>query len=261
MKQESIKDALLTLGLSTEESQTYLLLAGCNSASAQELAKKMKRPRSSVYNFLNGLLQRNLIITELTPKGALYRALPPKTWRHVLEKDREDLANRARIIEQIIPKLEHLKKGTPQSTPHIQTVKGKRNVENMLYYLCPEWRKSYVRRNDFVMWGYQDHTFVEEYSKWHEHAWTTRNENEEIRLFSTPQGVAQQNREKIQKREIRLLPEGMEFPCSVWIHGDFIILAYTRTHEHHGVAICDHFSADMLRGVFRYLWWETGRKQ
>ncbi len=258
----NIQSQLELLGLSTKEIKLYLALVELGKSSISTLCRHCSIPRTTAYPFINKLCNQGLITKELLPDGGVsYSLSPPHAFLRLIDQDQELLTKKEKSIKELIEFISPHLQGRAHSVPKLQFVEGKRAVENLLYISLPQWKKSYERLNDFSLWGYQDHTFVNEYRRWHEHAWKSRNPKEKIFLFSTPEGVKQQQREKIASRSIRPLPQGFEFPCSIWIRGDHILFAMTRFRPHYAVLLVDTVISQALKTMFMMLWQLTKTKE
>jgi sugar-specific transcriptional regulator TrmB len=252
-----IADLLQNFGLSPEVASTYAELIQRGPLSAQQLSDRLGLPRTTIYGYLSELLQRGLVSREENSSRSVFAPLNPGKLLGVIEDTRATLRTQEDGFAKIIREFENSRGGDLPQYPIIQHYRGKKQIEQMLYALQPEWRRSYERLGMFTMWGYQDHTFVEQYSRWHTHAWQTRSSDEEIRLFSNREGASQQKNAKIERREIRVLPNNAELTTSLWIHGDYIVLAMTRSKPHYAVVVVDPILSANMRLVFQLLWAAT----
>jgi sugar-specific transcriptional regulator TrmB len=238
----------------------YVQLLDRGPMSAQEISKLMGVPRSTVYGYLSELAERGLVTRDADTQRSIFTANNPSTLQGVVENTRAKLRAQEESLSKLQTLLAESQRRERTKTPVVQYYQGKQQVEQMLYTLQPEWRKSYTRIGSHVMWGYQDHTFVEQYRRWHDHAWKTRQPNEQIKLFSNSEGVKQQKQERINNREIRALPKGIHFSSSIWLHGEYIILAMTREKPHYAVSLFDPIFSANLRAVFQMLWEATSTR-
>lgn len=242
------------LGLNQKEIVIYLALAELGKSTAQAVAKKAGLPRTSAYGFLDSLLELGLIQREQARDTTYYQVNDPQSFLRLLDREKAKLAEKEKSISEIMTVIDTYIEGREFSIPKLQFFEGRDRIETMLYQYLPLWRRSYKKIGDYTMWGYQDHTFVDEYQKWHKHAWESRDGNEIIKLFSTKEGVAQQSKDALVNREIRLLPEDIEFPCSIWIHGEYVLFGITRSQPHYLVLMHDTVFSAALRAMFQMLW-------
>ncbi len=72
------KPLINLLGVSEQESLVYLALLELGEANIQDIAKKSGVKRTSIYNFLQEMKEKGLIIQTSKHKGRLYTAVNPK---------------------------------------------------------------------------------------------------------------------------------------------------------------------------------------
>jgi sugar-specific transcriptional regulator TrmB len=250
MLEQTLKD----FGFNVREAEIFSSLVEAGPQTVQELSRLLGMPRATLYGMLSGLSDRGFVISSINKSTTVYSASPPSSFSHAVAKEREALTAKEKYAEKLTEMLTPMLSAGAVATPKLQLFQGKKKVEEMLYRYLPEWRKSYERLGHWTMWGYQDHTFVEQYRRWHEYAWAVRDGRESIKLFSNIEGVEQQKKEGIVNREIRPLPKGIEFSSSIWIHGDYIVLGMTRKKPHYSMLIIDQILAENLRSVFQMLW-------
>lgn len=243
-----------SLGFSENEKRTFLALLETGKATAQTISKAAGLARSTIYGALDLLVKKGVVGSEQSRSTSYYFLCEPGSFRRMIERERDELKKKELIAEEVVNIIKPHLKGSSAQVPRLQYYEGKEAVENMLYESIPKWRASYERLDHYTMWGYQDHTFVEQYRKWHDYAWRSRSFREEIRLYSNKAGVDQQKKERIEKREIRPLPEDTQFASSIWVHGDFVVLANTRKKPHYAFQIHDPTLSSNLRTVFQLLW-------
>ena len=250
-----IESKLESIGLNAKEVGAYLSILSIGTASVSEIAKKCGVPRTTLYPALESLVERGLLMKEIDPRGgAKFSARAPDSFVDMLRDDARKLNARLEVAKELSQVLAPFFGKRSQYVPKLRFVEGKRAIDKLLYSAIHDWRRSYERIGDWTMWGYQDHTIVEEYRAWHEYAWKIRNPKERICLFSSDSGVGQQNREKIARRELRVLPSGHEFPCSIWIHADHVLFAVTSSKPHFAILLVDTIISQTLRSLFQLLW-------
>jgi sugar-specific transcriptional regulator TrmB len=246
---------LSSLGLKRKEIATYLAILDLGEGNVTEVAKRAGISRTTLYTFLDSLIDKGLVTRRLGAKRTvLFSPSSPDAYQDLLNRERQMLEKKmqaaATVGELIKPYFGKRSAFVPKS----RFVEGKREVEKLLYLAIHDWRESYARQKDWTMWGYQHHSFVEEYREWHEYAWKIRDKREKICLFSTQVGKSQQSRDKIEQREIRPLPGGYDFPCSIWVHADHVLLGMTSSKPHFAILVVDVVIAKTLQTLFKMLW-------
>lgn len=251
---DSLQSQLEHIGLSARECETYLALFQAGSATAQHVARELSIPRSTVYGYLNALVEKNLISEEERGGTTHYVMNPPTALERWIQVRKDELAEQEQAASHLVKALTPGFASHSSRTPKVIVAKGKKAVEQLLNRYSPQWNLSYKRIKPQVMLGYQDHTFVEEYYKWHKKEWFDPNAPKAIQLFSTPEGYKQQQRDRVPNREIKLLPVGVDIASSIWIHGEYVLLGNTRTDAHTAVLVYEPMLAENLRSIFMMLW-------
>lgn len=246
--------AFQKLGFSDKEERVYLALAELGQSSATLLSKQTEIPRATLYGVLDALIEKGVASREQRRGASHYVLNSTDSLSRIVERHRNEVSEQEQVAKELITMLTPQLRGRHHGLPSVQIFEGKQNIETMLYDYLPAWRRSYVRSGDPVLWGYQDHTIVETYRKWHEYMWETRSPKEEIRLFTNPTDLEKELHVQIPRREIRALPEHVQFSSSIWIYGDYIVMAITRQKPQYAVQMKDSMLASNLRTIFRLLW-------
>ena len=249
-----IDELFSKLGYSKKEIQVYLALAEQGKTSASIISKQTKIPRATVYTTLDSLLNRGVVTSEHTSGKTLFVASPPSAFSREVDRERDELDGKEKAAKDLANAISPYLKNVAISMPRMNFIEGKRNIDNFLYDMLPTWRQSIADSSDYTLWGYQDHTFVQEYRKWHDHLWKTKSPKEKIRLFSNPSSIEHELLHKIPNREVRALPEGVHFRSSIWLYGDYILMAMTRERPNFAFHICNEMFASNLRTIFQLLW-------
>ncbi len=120
---------LIEFGLSDKEAKTYLALLELEISGVQEIAKNAGINRSSAYVTLESLKKKGLVSISDDKSVRQYVATPPDA----LLRTAEDMAMRqeniVKKIEQIIPDMKALYKGT-KDKPLVKVFEGKQGLIN-----------------------------------------------------------------------------------------------------------------------------------
>lgn len=249
-----LEESLAKLGFSTKERRVYSALVDSGRASAGALCKRVNLPRATVYSILSSLVERGVVSEDHSRGTTIFTVNSPDVFRRIVDEERADLAAKTEAAKDLEKMLEPLLKKSIFTLPKLQFFEGKQNIENMLYQYLPEWRQSMVQVGENTEWGYQDPTFVEHYRKWHDYLWRTMGPKEKIKLFSNASDVEKEIGHKISGREVRALPKGVQFASSIWIYGEYIIMASTREKPHYAYQLKDSVFGSNLRTIFQLLW-------
>jgi len=117
------KEILKEYGLTEKEAKLYLASVALGTASITELAKKSNLKRPTTYIIIDELLKKNLLVKVPKGKKICYRPEHPKTLK-------ENLQERAKQIEQLIPYLAQLHEKSSQK-PKIRFYEGKEKIHKI----------------------------------------------------------------------------------------------------------------------------------
>lgn len=246
-----IENYFLKLGFNQTETKVYLSLAEIGKSTASLLAKKINIPRTTVYSVLNNLQHKGLVALEKKKNTTFYTSNNPQAILRNLLEEKNNLNSKESLAKELIQLAIPYFKSQLFSIPKIQFYEGKKNVESMLYQNTEMWHQS-MENFDNTYWGYQDHTFVEQYMEWLEWSWKIKKEDVKIKLISNRAKVEKSL--KVKGRTILAVAKDLDFSSSIWICGDYIILIMTRHQPHYAFQLKDAVFAANLRSLFQMLW-------
>jgi DNA-binding MarR family transcriptional regulator len=249
-----LTDSFEKLGLSAKEQRVFLALADSGKTTATTLSKLSGIPRATLYSILDKLIAKGVVSTERNRGTTSFLITSPSVFVRLVDEEKERLKEKEHAAKEIVTFLEPYLKSSHYNIPKVQLFEGKQHIESMLYDYLPVWRESYSRAGGYTLWGYQDHTFVEQYLRWHHYMWDTRDPREQICLFSNAADVGETIGQKIPRREVRVLPEGITFSSSIWIYGEYIVMGMTRQKPHYALQMKDPIFSSNLRSVFQMMW-------
>jgi len=126
----------------------------------------------------------------------------------------------------------------------------------MLYNNLPEWERS-LARSDFTYWGFQDHSFAEQYRDWLDYSWQRQVASKHplrICLYSNDVQIERRRKGRVKNCDIRFFPKEFSFDTTFWVAGDYLCMVFSREKPHYGLQIKDARLTANLRMVFRVLW-------
>lgn len=252
----SINPLLKKIGLNDKEILVYLTLLKSGKTTPAQLAKLTKINRATIYNIVKSLLTIGIIAEDLGGKILYLTPLPPESLNQVIERPKRELEEKEELVKKAIAELSLIKAEKKYPIPKIRFVEEDK-VENFLYENFTKWNNE-ILKTDCIWWGFQDHSLVENYEKWIMWTWHTKEYQDpriKAQLLSNVSPIEQKMGKKLSrnKRDIRFL-SGMDFTSSIWIAGDYIVMAVTREHPFYLIEIHDAMLAHNMREVFKKLW-------
>jgi sugar-specific transcriptional regulator TrmB len=252
----TINDTLKELGLNDKEIKVYLALLKHGRTTPTVLSKLTKINRATVYNIAKSLLTLGIIAEDLGGKTLYLSPLPPDNLKQIIEKPKRELKEKELLVKKAIAELGLIQSGQNYPVPKIRFVEEDK-LEDFLYENFAKWN-SELLRFDATWWGFQDHSLVEHFEDWIMWTWHTKeyqNPRIKAKLLSNASQIEQKMGKKLSriKRDIRPVV-GMNFTSSVWVAGDYLVMAMTRQHPFYLVEIHDAMLAHNMREVFKTLW-------
>jgi len=103
-------EILTQLGLTDTEANVYLTLVKLGEGKLGEIQKEINISSSSAHQCLKSLIQKGLISFILKNNIKYYCPSPPNSLKQLLAKPREELAQREKQLEKLIPHLQKVEK-------------------------------------------------------------------------------------------------------------------------------------------------------
>lgn len=249
-----VNQLLEQLGFSDKEIRVYLEVLKQGKATPARIAKTTGINRSTVYAVSEELLEKGVIFKEVGQKIVHLVAKPVDELEILCDEDKRRLERKKKIVQEAVQELERYPKNIRYSVPKIRFVEED-DLEDFLHKRMEEWNKS-ARTVDGSCWGFQDHSFAENFQKWITWAWKTY--HLKVNLLSNQSEIEQTLKKAYdEKREIRFWEKELDFTASTWINGDYVVIIVTRQQPFYAVEINDKVLAHNLREVFKQIWKET----
>ena len=249
-----INQILLELGLNEKEIEVYLEILKRGKALPSNIAQATGINRATIYSVAQNLIEKGLILGDVTAKTLELTALPASELNNLIEREARKLEEKRKLASQAIEELSQLPLNTKYSVPSIKFIK-ENNVEEFMYKRIQEWNKS-LKRTDKIWWGFQDHTFVENFKKWMGDYWEQESSRDiKVKLLSNISEVEEtMAKEAWEDREIRFWKKEVKFTSTLWIVGEYIVMVYTKDKPFYLVEINNFVMSQNLREVFKNIW-------
>jgi sugar-specific transcriptional regulator TrmB len=255
----STQETLHKIGLNEKEIKIYVTLLKNGRTTPATLSTLTKIHRATVYNLAKGLINKGIIAEDLSGKTLYLIPLPPSHLHQLIEKPSRELEEKEDLVKKAIAELSLITADKKYPVPKIRFVEEDQ-LENFLYDNFGKWNEE-ILKYDGVWWGFQDHSLVEHYEKWIMWTWGTKEYQDprvQAKLLSNASPIEYKMEKRMSriKRNIRFIP-GMDFTSSIWVGGDYLVMAVTRQHPHYLFEIHDATLAHNMREVFKKLWTQT----
>lgn len=230
------QELLQNLGLEEKESKVYLVLLKLSEATATAISEKANLDRTLIYQLANKLIEKGLVSYIIKNNVKYFYPANPK-------KLLQDLKNKEKELQKIMPKLINLTKTQEQETK-VEIYRGMEGLKTIL--------KDIIRtKEDYIAFGEEGrpqkilsidmHQFLKELEK---------NKIKEKVL------VREDLRKKVLKSKnsiFKYLPKEHLSPVTTIVYGDKTA-NFIWTSPYHVIVITNKEVANSFRSHFKALW-------
>lgn len=118
---------LKKIGLTDKEVAVYLACLELGPSPVQMIARKAKVVRATTYVVLDGLMQQGLVTKFEQGKKTMFAAEPPLQLKRLLEKQAEEVWDKGRLLDRVLPELQVLMR-TAGDRPSVRYFEGKEGL-------------------------------------------------------------------------------------------------------------------------------------
>lgn len=245
---ENLEKKLLKVGLNEKAITVYLALLAIGKGNVSAIARKSGLKRTSLYQYLDELLQRDFLFQTVKGKRVEYAAANPRKLLSSFEKEKRELDRKRTSVEAAIPELEALYLKSFRK-PQVTFYEGKDRVYEAYSVMVDT-------KHDVYTLFSLDHFF----------SVFTREENHELLMILQASGVKLYD--LIEKPEVeterswmknydsfmkgKVLPAELRFESDLMVTGDRLMLVSFENLV--AVIITDHAIADMQRRFLKFIW-------
>lgn len=247
MEKEFVK-----IGLNKNEQDAYLAILGAGKISHQGVSKLTRINRTTVYSIARKLQNMGLITEDLGAKINYLLPERPEAIKNIFGNEEKELAEKKEAAANLAKELATISMGKSYSVPKIKFIEDK-DLDIFFRKELSAWTESGLKA-DNTYWGFQDHFFTEKYRHLIDWSWENIPTDTKVRFFTNKADIEQEMQKKYPERQIRVLSENESFDSSLWVIGDYIIMARSRERPHYMVEICDPVLARNQRQLFKNLW-------
>jgi sugar-specific transcriptional regulator TrmB len=248
-----VSEILQQLGFNEKEIKIYLTVLEHGKMAPAQVARLTSINRTTVYAIAKELVAKGVITEDLAGTKSSLIALPPEDLKTLAHKEERELENKKILINQAIQELQSIPKNPDYFIPKITFI-YEEDVKDFLYKQTSSWNES-IMKTDGVYWGFQDPTFVQNFSDWIDWYWIQAPPKLVLKLLTNDSEfeseVAQR---KYERRTIRFWNSVGNFTASTWVNGDYLIMVMTNKHPFYLVQIYDPTLAHNMREVFKGIW-------
>lgn len=249
-----IQQLLQQLGFTEKESDVYLAILQQGKISHADVAKITNINRTTVYAAVKQLVHMGVIYEDSGSSTTYLLARPPEQLRIIVDTEKAALVQKNNIVNQAVTELQTLVKTPRYSIPKMNFI-DEDQLQRHLYDKAPTWNTS-IMKTDGIWWGFQDHTFVEEYQEWIDWFWQECAPKELCLQLLSNESPVERNmkKKKYERRNIQFWSQAEQFTGTTWVTGDYLIMIITQQHPFYLIEIHDAVLAHNMRQVFSGIW-------
>lgn len=246
------------LDLNDSEIAVYKAVLAAGGIAPAALAKAAGVKRTTAYSIARSLVEKGLITEDTTRRPRVFVPAAPEQVLALVDADKQRLAEREASYRSLADELAKLSAGKTYPVPTVRFIEESK-LKDFLYKETEVWDKNILVSGELTWWGFQDHSFVEQFGDWIEWYWRQFPEGVDLKLLSnraeSEVRFGAKVRENITtKRNIKFWGEAANFRSTTWIIGDYLVMINTRTKPFYLVEIHDALMAHDQREVFKNLW-------
>ncbi|HVX90142.1 MAG TPA: helix-turn-helix domain-containing protein [Candidatus Paceibacterota bacterium] len=246
------------LDLNESEVAVYKAVLSGGAIEPAALAKAAGLKRTTAYSVAQSLVEKGLLTEDATRRPKVFTPATPEQVLALIKKDHERVKEREESFKQLANELSKISAGKTYPVPIVRFIEESK-VKDFLYSETSKWDKNILASGELTWWGFQDHTFVEQFGDWIEWYWKQFPETVDLKLLSNRAESEVEFGSKVRenittKRNIKFWGEAANFLSTTWIIGDYLVMINTRNKPFYLVEIHDALMAHDQREVFKNLW-------
>lgn len=239
------------LGLTEQAHRVYLSLLENGASSARTLAQNLSIPRPSVYDTLNALIRKGLIIEREEENKKFFQVDDVKNLPRLLSERMDALKSEQKELERLLPLIS---KRASSIEPKIKFYAGVEGVQQVLNDML--WYKNI---ETLAMWPISE--MIDALGKEYFEKLNRRRIPQNISIRAVwPDDKRVSFKEhpytgigKGHLRDLRVAPKGMSADMGYWIYADKVAFVSSRK-ESFGFVIHSCDFAEMMKSQFEVLW-------
>ena len=245
---------LVAFGLNHKEIKLYKVVLKAGAASPVVLARATGIKRTTAYSIARGLVEKGLLVEDTSKRPRVFTPSSPSAVQALIVEEKKRLTVREKIFKQLAEELTQNEAEKTYPVPRIRFVPEEK-IKQFLKEEAYKWDSSMLT-HDAIMWGFQDHTYVEQYPGAIEAYWKQTPKKIHLKMLTNISEAELKLGKKYPRREMRAWPKS-NFISGIWVMGDYLVTVNTRQRPHYLVEIHDAPLAHDMRELFKSLWAEV----
>jgi len=236
-------------GLSPNEAKVYYALLDLGGSLAGKISEKAEIHRRATYDALERLLEKGVISFVIKNGKKYYEAAHPSKLLDILKEKQEEIKNKEKIIQEILPDL-ILKYKENKSKLEASIYRGKEGLKTIMELILKE-RKEWLSIGSS---GKGPKVLPYFLPSWHKRRTKLRIKYKGL-ITKTSEGISRTKEfSKIALTETKFLPENIKNPQTIWVFGDKTAIILVSVEQPIIFLIENKEIANSFRDQFNYFW-------
>ena len=236
-------EELKELGLNDKEIAIYLTLLKKSPQTIWEIASKINYKRTSVYDYIKSLSQKNMILKKIENKKTFYEAVEPNYLLELMNSKKEKIASAVNKLNS----LKNIEKKVPTKVIYYLGVDGIKTIMNSVLY-----------EENSILLGYGSNKLSEKILSFYPENFAQRRleKNIQLKAIIEPKSKfgALKNKKFAKITKIKHNPLLDSQKIVVFLTSKNVIILSMDENEPAGMIIDNKAIYDSQRSLFEYLW-------
>ncbi len=226
-------------GLGEKEIKVYLELLPLGTVTIHEIVKRLGFPRSTTYHTLEYLISKGIVAKIVKKHVTYYTATEP-------EKLRDQLIEKRKLIESILPELKELKSIT-KNPSSVEIYEGFKGIHTILADLVR------VKQQVYYFGGYKKSLSVLKHLPDYVRRSRIDKKIHAKMVYDPIDEPILHTKEYQEVSELRFLNSMKDFPAMIFIYGDKVSM-FTHKTDLIGIIITNKDLAETMKTIFFMFW-------
>jgi sugar-specific transcriptional regulator TrmB len=254
----NLKAYLQKLGLDEIQSEIYLELSKSSATTVVTLARKLNKPRSSLYLELEKLITKGFVIASKEENTTTFKITPLNSLKYQINSEQQKVQDLFDGFDDFVTNIQ-AHQTAYKSVYSVNNYKGQEGIKQLLWNILNSGAKEVIGFSPSNLESITDHEFAEswrlEFKLRGMHNRIILNETVPLNWSQVP-GFLSEN------VEARTLEEKkIKFERELLIYNDtLVVISSKEDPEQYGVELNDKLLVSSYRQLFDLLWNEMAKK-
>lgn len=235
------QEILFSVGFNKKEAQVYLAALELGGATITDIAQKAGLPRTTSYGIIKILSQKGLVSFNVKKKRKYFFAEDPKRLLSIAQE-------RGRILEEAMPNLQSIY-NVSEVKPKVKFYEGKNGIKSILEDILK------LKKDFFAITAIED--MLKVFDNYFPHFIKERvNCKINVKLLTnrSPVALTLAQKDKMEFRQTKFVPEGFFFHTAMFIYGDKLAMISVNKKPVIGIVIEDANIVYTQKMLFEIIW-------